>query len=136
MKLYHFTLQRNVESIRANGLIPGAEGVVWLTTDPATIHASDLNGNLLAHAHDCRITLVIPSHDRQLISWQRWLRKQGGVEEVEHYLRNPYLGAERARHTIEDWYRYRGVVAPECFREIVEMLPPHEQSERLAMVNQ
>jgi hypothetical protein len=124
MVLYHFTFLRHRESIVAEGLRP-SDDVVWLTTDSETIYASDQYGNLLEHAHDCRIKLVIPSHDRRLINWGRLVRKRGGREEVEFYLRNPYLGPERARRTVQDWHCYLGTVPPDYFREIIEISHPN-----------
>ena len=122
MLLYHFTFLRHRESIVAEGLRP-SDDVVWLTTDSETFFACDQHGNPLPpeYRHNCRIKLVIPSHDRRLISWSRLLRKRKGPEEVEFYLRNPYLGPERARRTVQDWHCYLGTVPPDYFREIIEI---------------
>jgi hypothetical protein len=81
MLLYHFTLLRYLKhegTIITEGLKPqsgqcGLEShdVVWLTTNSETIFAIawDRAGNLVKQKHDCRITLVIPSHDRKLVNW-------------------------------------------------------------------
>ena len=120
--LYHFTFLRYLESIAAEGLKPKGD-IVWLTADPRTFYATDRHGRPLppSHAHDCRITVVIPSDDRRLVRWERVLRKRGGAERIEFFLRNPHLGRERALNTVLDWYCCFGAVPPEYFREIVEV---------------
>jgi hypothetical protein len=118
--LYHFTFLRHLESIAAEGLRPSADGVVWLTADPRSFYACDSRGGLPlppSHAHDCRIALIIPSDDKRLVTWKSLL----SAENVEHYLRNPYLGRELARRTVMDWRCYLGTVSTECFREIAEV---------------
>jgi hypothetical protein len=123
MILYHLTWLSRADSIRRLGLVPGQGDIqqigppfsVWLTVNVETVYPCDENGDPLDGVHDCLVTLVIPSHDRSLVQWGSWLRKRG---EYDHFLRNPYLGPERSRRTLQDWYCYRGSVPPEYIRSI------------------
>ena len=45
-------------------------GVDWLTSSPTATYA-------VGAGPDCRITLAVPSHDRRLVHWPKWLRKHG-----------------------------------------------------------
>jgi hypothetical protein len=124
MVLYHFTFRRHLDNIVAEGLKPGTDDVVWMTTNPEAFHPVGLTreGHIVdippEIAHDVRITLVIPSHDRRLINYRRRLHKRGGPEKVAYMSRNPYLGPERSRRTLQDWHCYSGTVPPDRFREI------------------
>lgn len=124
--LYHFTFSRQLETIVTEGLKPSKlnpstpRNVVWLTTNPETIYACDQHGNPVEHAHDRRIEIVIPAHDRRLINWERWLRKHAPGE-AEFILRNPYLGRERSQLSLQEWHCYFGVLPPSLLREISEI---------------
>ena len=132
MLLYHFTLIRYLKyegTIATEGLKPQAgqcglqsHDVVWLTTNSETIFAIawDRAGNLVKQKHDCRITLVIPSHDRKLVNWGKWLRRHD-PDLFEHYLRNPYLGRERSHQTLQEWFVYFGAIPSSCFREMARL---------------
>jgi hypothetical protein len=47
---------------------------VWLTTNP-DMSALFLNGNYLDHGN-WRVTVVIPSTDRRLVPWTKYLRRK------------------------------------------------------------
>jgi hypothetical protein len=77
MILYHFTdfwFLKNGGTILQEGLKAGPSdesfpptNVVWLTTSPVAVWA--------IRPPECRISVVIPSHDRRLVFWKRWAQK-------------------------------------------------------------
>jgi hypothetical protein len=82
MILYHFTkfyFLENGGTILKEGLKPsiGEEdnlpphGAVWLTTD----EDYEWHEGKSSQLDDCRIRLAIPSHDRRLVHWPKWLCK-------------------------------------------------------------
>jgi hypothetical protein len=83
MKLYHFTdfyFLKNGGTILKEGLKPAVDkqgwvlpphNVVWLTTDESYT---------FERQPECRITLVVSSHDRRLVRWDKWLHKHGEHE--------------------------------------------------------
>jgi len=110
MILYHFTHQRLLPEITAKGLLPyrgdvEPHDVVWLTTNPDTIHACDESGNIWVQPYDCRLTLVIPLHERRLVNWGRWLRKHR-PEKIPYILANSYIRADAHLRV----YCYSGVL--------------------------
>ncbi len=97
MKLYHFTNVTNVAAIKANGLWPsddehqmvGGKRVVWLTELPDTRITEAESAKVFArtgeHARQwlkfgdkvplARLTVRIGTHDRKLVQYLPWLRK-------------------------------------------------------------
>jgi hypothetical protein len=79
MILHHFTglyYLENGGTILKEGLVPKAGvhtappfNVVWLTS------ATEPNWSARPDSYECRIKLAIPSHDRRLVKWDKWMRK-------------------------------------------------------------
>jgi hypothetical protein len=116
MILYHFTSLYNLgnvgpENILAVGLKPfpvhdypediqaKIPEAVWLTSNPEHTVAS------MSSYDEVRLTVVIPSTDKRLVRWYKWVRKHCPhlVEIMEKTSRENNLGAE-------GWYLYLGPV--------------------------
>src|SRR3954447_26052018 len=83
MKLYHFTEIKFLkeegtilkEGLKSSTQYPAADdppphGVVWFTSESDPVWWWD-DGRM----NDCRITAIIPSTDKRLIRYEKWLRK-------------------------------------------------------------
>lgn len=140
MLLYHFTAAEYLDSIREHGLVRGEVPIsatdllnaVWLTTDrsPSGHGLTDgreltdqekllkkLDPALPARFPDkraVRITLRIPSTDRNLRHWPAWGKKR---LESGWYQTLSRIGGGKDR----SWWLYWGVIPPERFDK-VEML--------------
>jgi hypothetical protein len=111
MRLYHFTSFYNLknvgpENILAVGLKPhridwggvcdDREGV-WLTSDPDYATGDAMS----AHA-EVRITVVIPSTDRRLVRWEKWMRRHCDPD----LLRVADETAKKGGFDWREWYVY------------------------------
>jgi hypothetical protein len=122
MILYHFTSFYNLknvgpENIVAVGLRPGQNSwkdwvdmmepvpppVVWFTANPSPTGVFGKNGN--EHNSEVRITAVIPSSDRKLVSWMTYLRRHD--RQLLEYLRTYNA---KVREGLSDYYLYFGHV--------------------------
>ena len=81
MILYHFTdfyFLKNGGTILQTGLRAGARDEVDLAMAPADAVwlSTDAEETWKQRKSECRITVVIPSTDRRLVRWQKWMRKR------------------------------------------------------------
>ena len=80
MILYHFTdfyFLKNGGTILQTGLRAGAHDEVDLAMAPAdAVWLSTDAEETWKRKSECRITVVIPSTDRRLVRWQKWMRKR------------------------------------------------------------
>jgi hypothetical protein len=123
MILYHFTdfsCLENGGTILKEGLKPATDaihgclpphGVVWLTTQEDYQWA---NG-MASERDQCRIKLAIPSHDRRLVYWPKWMRKH--APDIIEMLRICNCGFDHAEQ-IATTYCYFGTVPLAYFREV------------------
>jgi hypothetical protein len=119
MILYHFTDVRFLEvdgTILAEGVKPAIEkqkwvlppfGVVWLTADTEALWAT--------RPLECRIRLAVPSHDRKLVHWGKWLRRH--APEIIEMLAACDCGHDHGPSLAND-YVYFGTVPLEYFRAV------------------
>jgi hypothetical protein len=140
MILYHFTSFYNLknhgpENIVAVGLKPGEDSwkdwvdmmepvmpppVVWFTTNPSPTGLFGNNGN--GHNSEARITVVIPSSDRKLVSWMTYLREHD--RQLLEYLRTCN---GKALAGLSDYYLYFGRVPPVRI-ERIKYVDPKERT--------
>jgi hypothetical protein len=125
MILYHFTGLEYLDAIMNEGLskgdVPTAERAgregVWLTTDhdPFGHGLSDgeplRTGLRVANKRAVRISVKIPSHDRQLVSWMKWGHKHCDPALFERLNKS---GGGKCK----TWFVYFGVIAPAQFLDI------------------
>jgi hypothetical protein len=123
MILYHFTpfyYLQNDGTILKEGLRPsdGAKhgmlppvGVVWLTTEEDYQWHERKSSEL----DQCRIRLAIPSHDRRLVHWPKWLRKH--APDIIDMLARCDCGYDH-REAMNTTYCYFGTVPLFYFREV------------------
>jgi hypothetical protein len=129
MILYHFTDFAYLETcgtILKEGLKPSVgkqgidlppHGVVWLTASPTADWADE--------SPECRIRLAIPSHDRRLVKWDKWLRKH--APDVIEQLAQCDCGFDHDRSIRNNWC-YFGNVPLGMFRA-VEYADPERRAE-------
>jgi hypothetical protein len=138
MILYHFTSLLHMESIRQEGLTKGdvptsrTEGRngVWFTSSPLSAghgvaqQSRDLSADEIAAMYastglrvkgiigkcDVRITVVIPTTERALVSWKRWGRKhcEPGFFDALNSLGSAW----------ETWFIYFGTIEPSRFQSV------------------
>lgn len=151
MLLYHFTAHDRLGSIMEAGLnkgdVPLSEttgmNAVWLTTDPAPDgHGLDAAGVLDDAARytmlrlfgelppegsrwsdktAVRITVRLPSGDRNLKDWLPWARKRASADWLSR-LHSAAGGHRKAR----TWKLYFGVVPPSAFVAVDILRPDGE----------
>jgi hypothetical protein len=126
MILYHFTdfyLLEAGGTILTEGLKPGVEkqgwwfpphDVVWLTTEEDYRWAE----RKASEADQCRIRLAIPSHDRRLVHWPKWLRKRAPEIIAMLALCDSKDGGNAHTASMNATYCYFGTVPLAYFREI------------------
>ena len=147
MLLYHFTSRDNLPSILAEGLNRGEAplsdhrvvNAVNLTTDPdprghgldgggkvvseeesarAALMGWDIPaGTIYANKLEVRITVKLPSSDRNLKRWQSWARKHCEPGYAERLAAAAGSGGKKAK----TWWLYFGTVPPTSFAA-VEMM--------------
>jgi hypothetical protein len=133
MILYHFTDWYFLEAggtILKEGLKPAAEiddlpphGVVWLTTEEDYRWAEGKSREL---DQQCRIRLAIPSHDRRLVHWPKWLRKHA-PDVIEMLAVGSYPAGYDYRIPLSTTYCYFGTVPLTYFR-VVEPADPEARA--------
>ena len=129
MFLYHFTdffrLQEG-GTILAEGLKPQPQddpedwqpaGVVWFTTEAEPVTW------WFEQPSECRITAVIPTHDRRLMKYEKWLRKW-----LRKHLRHR-LDEVVAIHDAQGahwraWYIYFGDVPLDMLQKVDPLAAP------------
>ncbi len=80
---------------------------VWLTTNP-DMSAVFLNGNYLDHGN-WRVTVVIPSTDRRLVHWPKYMRRRAFFEmQISEWM----------RREAEGFFCYFGEVARDRIRAV------------------
>lgn len=125
MKLYHFTAERFLESIKkqglTNGSIPlfGENGTLlkllgpaqWLTSDPSWDRQSWATSQLIRYDRtECRLKIVIPkSHRAELVKAQEYLPHIGS------YTANQLLATWEGS---ENWFIYLGNIPQGWIRSI------------------
>jgi hypothetical protein len=112
--LFHFTCCLDTGTILTEGLKPGNNGmslppidVVWLTTGGLECWA--------IKAPLAMIELVIPSRDRKLVHWGKWVRRHR--PEIVECLMNCDCGVDH-RPSLKEHYCYFGVIPPSAFRMV------------------
>jgi hypothetical protein len=144
MFLYHFTTFGHLEvhgTILAEGLKPSPRsslddnpphGVVWLTADSDSVCRWYDNGPA-----ECRIKIVIPSRDRRLLSYEKWIRKNWRTLPNTEYVPTVKVIEDRLDATSRthgydwrDWYVYFGDVT----RSMIEAVEYSDPEKRAAMV--
>jgi hypothetical protein len=124
MILYHFTSLYNLgnvgpDNIIAVGLKPSAIGwegcehapdSVWLTIDPDLPSVGHI-----ASFSEVRVTVVIPSADKRLVRWEKWVRKHSSDRIVE-VANKTWIGWR-------SFWVYFGSVPPERIR-VIEYTDP------------
>jgi len=74
--LYHFTNEKNLDSIMAEGIKPSGYDttppyrVVWLTRSETPTWTLDPRKRWA-----CRLRIVVRHGDRKLVKWESWMRK-------------------------------------------------------------
>jgi hypothetical protein len=143
MILYHYTAANRLHSIMREGLTRGdvpitpdqSLNAVWLTTDkqssdhglgearPFTEQERQLifrergvmpsEGDGWDNKREVRITIKLPTTDRNLVSWMKWGRKrlEGGWFDT---LTKGGGGKRKA----ETWWLYWGTIRPEQFASV------------------
>jgi hypothetical protein len=121
MFLYHYTWSRHLHGILKGGLKVGAAsnnavtcppmGVIWLTTESEL----DTVTGWALRPFECRIKLVVPSTDKRLVKWSRWLRKH--QPSLIDALRRCDCGRDHIPSLKEHWV-YFGDVPLSMFRAI------------------
>jgi hypothetical protein len=125
--LYHFTKLMNVPGIKADGLRPSSESenslgkdVVWLTelttrrlTDTARAEMNSWHWLPVGNGRNVmRFTVRIGSHDRKLVRYEPWLRRQKLTAGHD---------TDCGRAIVASWWMYFGVIHPsriiECIAE-------------------
>lgn len=135
MLLYHFTQPYNLknvgpENILAVGLKPsvgdrefailGLEpSVVWLTSDP--LPPKPITD--LWRGGEIRITVVIPSSDRKLVRFEKYVRRHGGRLDPSRY---PGVSPSQLADSFKSTYIYFGEIPLSRIR-VVERSPHHAQ---------
>jgi len=119
MILYHFTDCLDTGTILTEGLKPGNNGnkqaslslppidVVWLSTGGLECWA--------IKAPLAMIELVIPSRDRKLVHWGKWVRRH--APDIAERLMNCDCGRDH-RPSFKEHYCYFGVIPPSAFRRV------------------
>jgi len=135
MILYHFTelaLLEDEGTILEEGLRPHESyrgdalpplGVVWLTIEEDYRWA---NG-MASERGNCRIRLAIPSHDRRLVHWPKWLRKRAPAVIELLALCDIEAGSNRHITQMNTTWCYFGNVPLTYFRA-VEYADPAERA--------
>lgn len=141
MILYHFTSEQHLDSILREGLTRGdvptsvTDGIngVWFTTSPEpkgqgimaggavssevkTLVAKTTGrtlpeGSKYADKTAARIEVVIPSHDRRLVSWARWGRK--------HCELSMFESLNRTGSGWKMWFIYFGTISTDHFASVL-----------------
>jgi hypothetical protein len=140
MLLYHYTAKEYLANILAQGLTTGEVPVtwndvlngVWLTNDPdpaehGLCDARDLTPEerRLAGVPDgkparfpnkraVRITVMIPSTDRNLTPWPSWAKRR---LTPEWYATLDRVGGGKSK----TWFVYWDVIPPSHFREVLDL---------------
>jgi hypothetical protein len=147
MILYHFTALEYLDAIKAEGLTKGEVplsptdllNAVWLTADPSPkghglIDGRPLTeqerfveyqrcgfmppaGSFFPNKRAVRITVLIPSSDRNLYHWPKWGRKR---LTPDWYERMDRVGSGKSK----TWRVYFGTIPPSSFREIEILAKP------------
>ena len=111
-------------------------GVVWLTAnaDPEFMFARDdgtLDPEWKTGVLRCRITVVIPSTDKRLMRWEKWLRKQHSIQlpnrkplSVEQYI------DARTAFQWKNYFVYFGAILLSKIRAIEYANPMMRATER------
>jgi hypothetical protein len=133
MKLYHFTKAKHVSAIKLQGLLPqdddhnmlAGKRAVWLTELPDTRLTDVESAEIFARSGECpkawlrsdvpltRLTVRIGTHDRKLVRYLPWLRK------------NPWDGSPdldddltQGRVSAANWI-YFGTITPDKIIECI-----------------
>src|SRR5262249_23140855 len=120
------------------GGVWASRNVVWFTTDPEPgghgltaedrlltkaerTYLSERWGKMLPKAgmfinkQAVRITCIIPSTDRRLVSWKKYARKHLSADDNQKLIR-----ADGSKH--KTWYLFFGTVPPEQFRAVEQVI--------------
>jgi hypothetical protein len=137
VKLYHFTAfwnLRNVgeDNILAAGLRPGVSTEYWPLDGipPCVWLTANGDDRFFERAPECRITVVIPTRDRRLVSWPKYLRKAVGAADFEKMTQ----AQDRERNAVgqvitwRQWWMYFGTVPLSMFT-VVDCADPVRRAE-------
>lgn len=152
MIFYHYTTRGALDQILAEGLTRGeapynerrAARAVNLTTDPNPDgHGLDAGGSIiteersrllathgilvpagtrLANKKETRITIKVPSSDKNLKKWSSWSRKHCDPGYAERLERSAGATPKKAK----TWWLYFGVIPPEWFVGVDILVPAED----------